>query len=547
MYHKLESLSVPLEDVDTQPNREMQDAIGFVTGFTTPPSGRNPADVAMDFVAANTEIWGKTAFAFGKGGPPAPDPADTVITPSRVTRSPVGYHVELGQTYGNIPLYSSTAVVHMTQERSIHSLSNDLTREPPLLSIADAMQKGAGQPDVLQLVSEQLPLQERLGAPPRVELVLVPDAGQWRLAWRVDVALVPAEKIEQPSDRSGDLRAFVDVETGEVHGLLDRTLYASGEGRIFNPNPTVTLRQAGLAANTVIPSQAYHDVKLSRLDDSGFLSGRYADTCDSPDRVYHPDRLFNYDRSQGGFGEVMGYYFVDQVVDWLRLLGWPELFASPLRINAHAPLGDNSKFLPHRWAVHLGEGGVPDCEDASIIVHELGHAIQDAQVQGWGDCARHRPVRAMGEGFADFLSAVYFAEERHGFHPGLIGDWDARGFASPKAYLRSVTGAKTLDDWQGDEHQDGEIWSGALWELFMTAGGDSENSTTRKRARSTIVKLVLQSHHYLADGKRGSLTFGDGVRALLTADQFLSSDPTTPGPHEQRIRDVFGKRGIAPS
>ncbi len=544
---QLKTMTVPLDSVEVQPHRQMENVTGFVAGFSTPPRGENPIDVAMEFVAANREIWGESTYSFGKGGPAAPGPASTVITPSRMAVSPIGFHVELGQTYNDIPLQSSTAVVHMNKERSVHLLTNDLTKDSPALNVLDVLQKGVSQLEALAIVSERLRLEERLETVPSTKLALTPDGGQWRLAWRVDLALAPARKIDDAADRSSDLRVLVDIETGKLSEILDRTAYVAGTGRVFNPNPIVALRQDGLAADATMLNDAYSAVKLSRLDGSGYLSGHYADTCHTPNRVHQPDGLFDYDRSHPGFEEVMAYHFVDQVMDWLRRLGWPDLFSRPLNINAHAPIGDNSKFLPSRWAMHLGNGGVNDAEDASIILHELGHAIQDAQVQGWGDCPRHRPARAMGEGFADFLSAVYFAEERHDFHTGWLGDWDARGYPSPRSYLRCVTEDKTMADWADNEHKDGEIWSAALWDLFLATGGDAANPNTRKRARSSTVKLVLLSHHYLSDGNRDSLTFGDGVKALLTADQFLSADPTTPGPHGGLIRDIFAKRGMSPS
>ena len=59
-----------------------------------------------------------------------------------------------------------------------------------------------------------------------------------------------------------------------------------------------------------------------------------------------------------------------------------------------------------------------------MILHGLGHAIQDVQVDGWSSLARHTPVRAMGEGFSDWLATLYFAEERRAFDEGLVGDWD---------------------------------------------------------------------------------------------------------------------------
>jgi hypothetical protein len=55
---------------------------------------------------------------------------------------------------------------------------------------------------------------------------------------------------------------------------------------------------------------------------------------------------------------------------------------------------------------------VRDAEDAEVIFHELGHAIQDAQVPGLLNDGGEE-VRAISEGFGDYWAASYYA----GFGP----------------------------------------------------------------------------------------------------------------------------------
>ncbi|NWG13702.1 MAG: hypothetical protein HXY20_09225 [Acidobacteria bacterium] len=374
--------------------------------------------------------------------------------------------------------------------------------------------------------------------------VYFPHDGDLRLAWRIQLSLAAKLPVVSAGDRSADWEAIVDAQTGTVLELLDVSMYAASWGRVFYPNPVVTLQKEDLAWDAPIPASAYRKVRLGRLDGSGYLRGRYADTADTPNRVQQTDGQFLYERTQPQFLEVMAYHYVDQVLNWLRREGWPDLFTKPLRINARAVLGDNSKFLPKSWAVHFGEGNVMDAEDASIIIHELGHAIQEAQVQDWATARAHSPIRAMGEGFADWLATLFFAEPRRGFHSTYVGDWDARGYVPPQSYLRRVDNAKTMDNWQNEEHADGEIWSAALWDLYLGLGGDSADATKRRTARATAARLVLTSHLYLSDGRRDTLKYAHGLDALLTADRFTGPDPTRPGPHEQLIRDVFAKRHI---
>jgi hypothetical protein len=541
---KLTGLSIPLNRVKTQKHSQIKGVIGVVSDFLTPPAGKeNPRRLALRFAHANRELFKIPARTVSKRAEPE---ASAEVQPEQVARSPVGYHVHLQQIYDGIPVYGGRAIVHMTKERSVYFYTSDLYPEAP----AEEMDKGARQrlsaEEALEALAAELPWQGRLQGQPHCEQVYWPQEDSLRLAWCVDLSLAPRTPIANDHDRSSDWRTLIDAENGSVLQLLDVTLYAATRswGRVFYPNPVVELRQDDLKWNAQLPQSAYRKLRLARLDGSGFLRGPYADTADTRGRVQRDDGQFLYERSEPGFLEVMAYYHVDQVVEWVRRQGFGGLFLKPLHIDARAALGDNSKFLPKSWALQFGEGKVMDAEDASIIIHELGHAIQEAQVPDWATAKLHSPIRAMGEGFADWLATLFFAEKRRDFHAAYVGDWDARGYVPPEMFLRRVDTDKTMADWQHEEHADGEIWSAALWNLYLKLGGDSADAATRRQARTTAAKLVLTSHLYLSDGRRDTLTYAHGLDALLTADRFIQPNPTQPGPHEQLIRDVFAKRQI---
>ncbi|MBC7262263.1 MAG: M36 family metallopeptidase, partial [Chloroflexi bacterium] len=452
------------------------------------------------------------------------------------------YHVQLQQMYQGIPIYGGQATVHMTEERSVYFYVSDLHPKTPEIEAGKAGEISAAE--ALEAIEIKLPWRNREESEPRCEKIYYPLGDDFRLAWCIDLSLRAQEPIQSDLDRSSDWRAIVDAYTGDLLELRDLSLYDTAWGYVFYPNPVVALRQENLSHDTQIPDGAYRKVALAGVDNSGFLRGPYADTGKTINRAYEPSKQFFYRRGDSRFLEVMAYCFVTRVMNMLRAQGWPNLFPRPLLIDAQAPLGDNSKFLPSSWELRFGTGKVMDAEDASIILHELGHAIQEAQVPRWADCDKNLPVRAMGEGFGDWLATLYFAEERRAFHPTYVGDWDARGYVTPRTFLRRVDSGKTMANWQGDEHADGEIWSAALWDLYLRLGGDSNRPQTRKAASATALKLVLTSHQYLSDGLRHTLQFKHGVEALLTADRFTSADITRPGPHDQLIRDVFAAREI---
>ena len=53
--------------------------------------------------------------------------------------------------------------------------------------------------------------------------------------------------------------------------------------------------------------------------------------------------------------------------------------------------------------LRFGKGGVDDAEDAEVILHEYGHAIQDSQSRR---LRRSEEAGAIGEGFGDYWAAT---------------------------------------------------------------------------------------------------------------------------------------------
>ena len=171
---------------------------------------------------------------------------------------------------------------------------------------------------------------------------------------------------------------------------------------------------------------------------------------------------------------------------------------------------DNSFFQAGQDLIAFGAGGVDDGEDAEVIVHEYGHAVHHAQVPGWG--ARHQGG-AMGEGFGDFLAAVFYGREiSGGFQDTCIADWDATSYsAANPPCLRRADSAKKYPKGMTNSsvHSDGELWSSFLWRLRAKLG-----ETSIEQSDNTL-KLVLTSHEFLT----GNAQFGDAIAALrLAAD-----------------------------
>ena len=191
----------------------------------------------------------------------------------------------------------------------------------------------------------------------------------------------------------------------------------TGVGTVFLPNPVAELQNQSLTdqkdADYAALAPAYHDVVLTNLDGSGRLCGDWA--CirgETSTPAYSPTNTFRFRRDDERFEQVMAYYWVTQAQLYLQSLG----FGSELRpINRESQdiranqLGiDNSYSWDKHDILRFGKGGVDDAEDAEVILHEYGHAVQDSQQTPFG-FGFTPEAGAIGEGFADYFAGTVSA------------------------------------------------------------------------------------------------------------------------------------------
>jgi hypothetical protein len=255
---------------------------------------------------------------------------------------------------------------------------------------------------------------------------------------------------------------------------------SSGTGRVFFPNPVAQLHNEGLTdqkdADYAALQPAYKTVTLTDLDGSGFLRGRWANVVsETGNPAYSPTNTFSYNRSQDEFEQVMAYYWVTQAQLYIQRLGFGSTRrpvnaeSQDIRINQWG--ADNSFWTNHpKDEIRFGKGGVDDAEDAEVILHEYGHAIQDSQVTSFGSSPEGG---AIGEAFGDYWAVTVTDTVAHnGFDVPCVADWDSVSYTSgPSHCLRRVDTKKHYpEDVVGEVHADGEIWSRALWDIRNALG-----------------------------------------------------------------------------
>ena len=88
-------------------------------------------------------------------------------------------------------------------------------------------------------------------------------------------------------------------------------------------------------------------------------------------------------------------------------------------------------------------------------------------------------------------------------------DWDATSYtAGPSHCLRRVDGTKTTADLDGEVHDDGEIWSRALWDINQNLGRVQAN------------KVILESQFSYAP----DTSFKAAANAVIATARALYGD-----------------------
>jgi hypothetical protein len=354
----------------------------------------------------------------------------------------------------------------------------------------------------------------------------------------VDTYLVSVVAVAPALHRT----VVVDAATGTVLGTEDLAKY-DGKGRalVFDPNPiqhtrNPKLREPGLDFNGVDTdlnspalTAARSWVPLTNIDTASLATTRLQGTwvrilgmvgfvSTTGDGVVTLD----YVRGDPQFEGTMAYAHLTRYQQYLQGLG----FRGGKGVNAEQQEVvttrvegyDNSFYQPGNDIMVLGTGGVDDAEDAEVVLHEYGHAMQDDQVPGFG--ATHEGG-SMGEGFGDFNAGNFFARTSGGgVYDVCLMEWDSTSYASgtptcirrmdvKKHYPENLDNPK--EPAKGDVHADGEMWSSFLWRVRSHLPGNAVQKS------DAATRLVLTSHEF----QTPNANFAAAVASLRTAAKAL--------------------------
>jgi Zn-dependent metalloprotease len=314
--------------------------------------------------------------------------------------------------------------------------------------------------------------------PAGAELMVVPGSPA-KLAW-----------VTLTAGPGGTTRSVLDASSGTLLKEERTVRQADGKGRVFDPNPVVRLQDESLTddddAASAVPDKAYRNVTLTNLDrGKTTLQGAYANNI-SANAVTSPRRVYKFDRENDHFEEVMAYYSITETQKYIHQLGFSDVNNEPQDFRTTGFEDDNSFYDSSDDSITFGTGGVDDAEDNEVIWHEYGHAIQDDQVPNYGESEE---AGAIGEGFGDYWAVTMSQATSRNTRVtpwACVMDWDSTSYTSDEPHcLRRTDGTKVYPaDLDGEVHDDGEIWSRALWDINSALGRHNAN------------RVILEAHFF---------------------------------------------------
>ena len=349
-----------------------------------------------------------------------------------------------------------------------------------------------------------------------------------KLAWKIRLA-------QTHGVRSGEV--YIDAVEG-TRVAIQKTTWSStfGSGFVFSPNPMM-----GMTVNTLpdprnLPPLSYRRVKVPVSIRSKVLRNEFAYAWSPVSQSHDKAGEFFYEASDVRFGETMSLYYAT----WLQLyirdtLGFKKANPGQVEVIVGFNREDNSYYDLQRNRVYLGLGGIPDYQDAEVILHEYAHGIHSVINHPFSTDQRAINLR---EGFCDYI-ALSACEHLKNSHPTMnqeFAAWDAWRKGKTVGMSRGLRRADDddqLSDTQPVIHSSvrsdraSTFWTGLLWDLR---------------------EALYERNTYHGD----SLALGAlyKVDAPYTVENFakailLYNRSHWSGLKEREILSVFAKRGVS--
>ena len=404
-----------------------------------------------------------------------------------VNESPAGLHYSFTQLFNGVPVYQSEIKVNTDKNGVVHSIFDN-----------------SYNTSHWQVNTEKADANSVIAVNPKTNEVVLAERGL--VKGHFETLTVNGEVIFQT-----DIASYASAPDSTVSGL------------VFNPDPLTTSQHVWDTTTGYFSPQvsfdgpwldapwldsqqqshtfkAYFDGDSFRLQSSFVMLTNYDTGAPDVRPAVSANGQFNYNRTEPGFQDVNAFYHISTYHDYVRSLGF-NCADSFLYVDTHSMFDDNSYFT---WGVYpcqiwYGVGGVPDAEDADVVVHEYCHFLSyTAAPQSNQGYER----RSIDEGFCDYNAASY-SKNLSTFYDFWVYNWDGHNNYWPGRVVNSTN--VYPQDMDGDIYDNGQMWSAALFSLQGDLG------------RGTVDSLILQTNYSYAI----NIAMSDCAQLLIDADTLL--------------------------
>ena len=449
--------------------------------------------------------------------------------------SPGGYHYTFCQTYAGIPVFASNVTVNVSRKNMVYSIfddSYDISGWNVNTTDFNYQDVGAYQAYLKQYFAT--------GATATAKQVIAFDTTQNAPILCYEVTLRGAMGHERD----------VLVAPGMILYEHDICMHRSAPaiqtdslvtGMVFNPYPLTTAHVFYYAPYMGHDSayQNYNDSDTYQLNVQREQKSFYADynagvfslqnqyvqlvqLGGGPAPVTSTTPTFNFTRSQTGFLDVMVFYHLNVIRDYVHSLGF-NAADTLIMPDSHALAADEDYFAEPNH-IYYGTGGVPDCQDADVIVHEYTHFLSwnSNHSNGPGSSLQRNSI---DEGSADYDASSYSASIDT-FAWYNMFTWDGHNEYWPGRLVNDPTVYPNLPNAPGLQgiYKYSVIWSSSLMQIWFAIG------------RGPADSLFFQTLY----GLGGNITLPDAAQQYIKADSLLFN-----GKYHCTITDIFNQHGLA--
>jgi Zn-dependent metalloprotease len=231
---------------------------------------------------------------------------------------------------------------------------------------------------------------------------------------------------------------------------------------------------------------------------------------------------WSYSSGSTRLDELNVFYHLNRIHDYFKGTFGVTQMDFPIKATVHyqQKAGTdyaNAFYNPQTQSLSFGDGDGVNARDsakaAEVIYHEYGHATHDHVYAAITDAGiASMQIRSMGEAWADYFSQVLTGDDE-------FGEW---WILDPAQHRALVNTLRYPNDMQGEEHADGPIYAGALWDYRLAVGAAIADRT-----------VVASWDYHPTD-------FRSGLIAMIQADKELYPSAG----HETQIRAAFSGHGI---